>query len=192
MSNQTRMQNRYTQQQYLDLEQQSEARNEFVGGEIIAMAGASEVHTTITLNIGAEFRAHLKGGPCRAYTSDLRLKCEETGLYAYPDVMVVCNGPEFADGRTDTIRNPSVIVEVLSPSTEAFDRGKKFANYRTLPSLREYILVSQNEARVEQYKRKGDGFWLFSETKGQEEHLQLETQNLKVPMTEIYDGVSFQ
>jgi Uma2 family endonuclease len=148
--------------EYLDIERAAETKSEFYDGEMFAMAGASEPHNLISLNIGAELRAALRQRGCRVYPSDMRVKCP-TGLYTYPDVTVVCSEPRFEGSKRDNLLNPLVIVEVLSPSTEAYDRGKKFEHYRTIPSLQAYVLVASDRRSVEHFARQDQGGWLLSE-----------------------------
>src|SRR5262249_9165559 len=138
-----------TPEQYLEIERAAEFRSEYYNGRMYAMSGGSLRHARIILNLGGELRAALKGGPCSATVSDLRLRVAPDGLYTYPDIVVCCGEPQLADGYSDMILNPTLIVEVLSPSTEAYDRGFKSAQYREIESLQEYGFVSQSEARVE-------------------------------------------
>jgi Uma2 family endonuclease len=179
---------RYTPDQYLELERASATRHEFVNGQIHAMAGASEAHNIIVLNIGSELRARLRGRGCRAYVSDMRVKVPATELYTYPDITALCEHPRLEDEHLDTLLNPAVIIEVLSPSTEAYDRGAKFGHYRRIDSLREYVLVSQGAMRVERYVRHGED-WLFTEIGGAGEILRIESLACEIPLREIYDGV---
>ncbi len=156
------VQQRCTPEQYLVLERKAECKSEYLEGHVIAMAGASRRHNLIAGNIFGEVRQQLRGRPCEAYVSDMRVKTGGTGLYTYPDVVVVCGEIRFEDADNDTLLNPTAIVEVLSPSTEAYDRGEKFAHYRRLPSLQEYVLVTQDKVRIERYVRQ-DAQWVFSE-----------------------------
>jgi len=151
-----------TPEEYLIIERKAETKSEYFAGEIFLMAGASERHNLIVANLVDEIRVQFKNRPCKVYPSDMRVKIQATGLYIYPDVVVVCTKPEFEDNRNDTLLNPTLIIEVLSDSTEAYDRGKKFEHYRTLNSLSDYLLVSLDNPRVEYYVRQSDGKWLFS------------------------------
>ncbi len=153
---------RFTPEQYLALERKAAFKSEYFDGCIRAMAGASRAHNLIALNLGSEIRSQLRDRPCETYVSDMRVRTGPSGLYTYPDVVVVCGEPRFEDDELDTLLNPTVIVEVLSPSTEAADRGRKFASYRRLASLQEYVLVAQDRACVERYTRQGDE-WLLTE-----------------------------
>lgn len=177
----------YTPEEYLALEFEAAYRSELVNGEIYAMAGASMAHIRISSNLLGEIHQQLKGKPCRVYNSDLRVKVSATGMYTYPDVTVVCGLDQM---EKDTLTNPTLIIEVLSPSTEAYDRGEKFAHYRQLPSLEEYVLVSQDKVNVEHYLRHGDD-WLFSATDNIESALRLTSIDCIVPLSEIYSDVEF-
>ena len=177
-------------EEYLAAERRSETKHEYDRGFIVAMAGASRWHNRIALNLGAELRAHLKGRPCEAFVSDMRVLVEETELYTYPDLAMVCGEPRFLDAEVDTLLNPVAIVEVLSPSTEAYDRGKKFAHYRRIPSLVEYVLVAQDRPLIERFTRRGDE-WVLATFEGLDAALALESAGVRVPLREIYDRVDF-
>lgn len=157
---------RMTEEEYLKIERAAEFKSEFFDGRMYAMSGGSYPHGQIILNLGSELRSGLRQRPCSVTTNDVRARVSKRGSYAYPDVMVVCGPPAFADDRKDTLLNPTVIVEVLSPSTEAHDRGLKFASYRQIESLKEYALVSQSEPRVEIFRSQSSGEWLLSEVSG--------------------------
>jgi Uma2 family endonuclease len=148
-------------QEYLDFERSSPLRHEYADGELFAMAGGTLEHSAIAANILGELRNALRGRGCRVLTSDMRIKIAATRRYVYPDGAVICARPEFEDEQRDTLLNPRVIVEVLSDSSEAYDRGDKFAQYRTLPSLEEYVLASQKAPRIEVFTRQPDGSWLL-------------------------------
>ena len=179
----------YTAEEYLALERSSlEGKCEFVDGQIFAMAGASREHNLIGVNIAGELRGQLKGRPCEAYANDMRVKAAEAKGYHYPDISVVCGKPEFEDGQMDTLINPTVLVEILSSSTEAYDRGDKFAGYRKIHSLREYILVSQDKPLIERYIRQGDA-WVLTETEGLDGAVNVETIGCVLAMSEVYDRV---
>ena len=187
MTTQTKV--RYTPEEYLVLERKSEHKSEYFGGEIFAMSGASERHNLVVTNLVRELSLQLKGRPCKTYSSDMRVKVAPTGLYTYPDVMVVCDKTLFDDEQEDTLLNPSVIIEVLSKSTEGYDRGEKFAHYRKLESLTDYLLVSQTKHRVEHYVRQPDNQWLLSETEGLENTLPIGSINCVLSLAEVYDKV---
>ena len=182
---------RLTPEQYLEAERSANFRHEYYNGQIYAMSGGSFQHFQIIGNISGELRAMLKKRPCAVGSSDLRLRVSPDGLYTYPDVIVICGDPRFADDRRDTLLNPALIVEVLSPSTEAYDRGFKSAQYRTVESLEEYALVSQAEPRVEVFRRQPGGHWLLSEAVGLEAVCQFESLDCDVPLSEIYAKVTF-
>jgi Uma2 family endonuclease len=187
MATQTKV--RHTPEEYLAFERKAEHKSEYFGGEIFAMSGASERHNLIVTNLVGELRAQLKGRPCKTYSSDMRVKVAPTGLYTYPDVMVVCDKTLFDDEQEDTLLNPSVIIEVLSKSTEGYDRGEKFAHYRKLESLTDYLLVSQTKYRIEHYVRQPDNQWLLSETEGLDNTLPISSINCVLSLTEVYDKV---
>jgi Uma2 family endonuclease len=181
---------RYTPAQYLALERKSPIKHEYYAGEMFAMAGGSREHNLIAGNLHAEVRAQLRDRPCEVYVSDMRVLVSPTGLYTYPDVVAVCGERQFEDGEVDTLLNPNLIVEILSPSTEAYDRGEKFATYRRLESLREYVMVAQDQVRVERYTRQGDE-WLLTELSRLEDTLRLESIGCAVTVRELYAKVEF-
>ena len=164
---------RLTPEQYLEVERAAQFRSEYYNGRMYAMSGGTHPHAIVIGNLARELGVALKKGPCVVTTSDMRVRVSKTGLYTYPDIVVVCDPPRYGDGRHDTVLNPALIVEVLSPSTEAYDRGFKFAQYRTLESLQEYALVSQSEPRVEIFRRQPSGDWLLSESAGIDSRLQI-------------------
>ncbi|MCS6844015.1 MAG: Uma2 family endonuclease [Caldilineales bacterium] len=178
-----------TPQEYLDTERRAETKSEYWAGQVYAMAGASERHNSIQANTLASLVTQLRGRPCKAYGSDMRVKVERMGLYTYPDAVVVCGQPVLEDSHQDTLLNPSVIFEILSPSTEAYDRGAKFEAYRKLETLTDYVLISQDEALVEHYARQPDGRWLLTDYRGLEAVLALPSIQCSLPLAEIYDKV---
>src|SRR3989442_4631503 len=182
---------RLTEAEYLEFERSVESRNEFFDGEIFAMLGGTPLHSQIAANLIQVIGSRLGKRKCVVYTSDLRLKVEATGLFTYPDLSVVCGPVQFAAGTDDTVVNPTVIVEVLSDSTEAYDRGKKFENYRLMPSLREYLLVSQKEPRIDQFIRQENEQWLLREAAGLEATLALPALEIKISLAEVFAGVEF-
>src|SRR2546427_4844189 len=155
---------RYTAEEYLALERQAECKSEYYAGDIFAMAGASRWHNLIVTNVVRELSLQLKERPCTTYPSDMRIKISPTGLYTYPDVTVVCGEAQFEDTQQDTLLNPTLIVEVLSESTAAYDRGGKFTHYRKLTSLMEYVFIAQTKPHIEHYVRQPDNRWLLAET----------------------------
>lgn len=180
-----------TSKEYLEFERNSDIKHEYFEGEIFAMSSAKRNHNKITTNLNGLVWQHLKGKNCENYSNDMRVFIPETGLYTYPDLVVVCGEPQFQDEVFDTLLNPILLIEVLSDSTEGYDRGKKFQHYRSIESLQEYILVSQNEARVEKYVRHGDGFWLLSEAVGLDSEIEFSSIECKVSLAEIYDKIDF-
>lgn len=181
---------RLTPEEYLAVERRAEYKSEYIDGEIVAMTGASRRHNLIAFNISREISQQLKGRPCEGYASDMRVRVPSTRLYTYPDVVVVCGEPKFEDDYVDTLLNPTLIVEVLSESTELYDRGKKFGFYRTIESLAEYLLVAQDECRVEQYVRQPDGRWLLSDYRSAEEAVELSSIGCRLALREVYDKVT--
>lgn len=175
---------------YLAWERQAETKSEYLDGEVLAMSGASRPHNLITLNVAASLHGQLRGRECEAYVGDMRVRIPSVNLYTYPDVTVVCGEPRFEDGEMDTLLNPTLILEVLSPTTEGHDRGKKFAWYRTLDSFREYVLVAQDEIRVELFTRQEDGHWLLSEASRLEETLPLVSIGCELRLADVYDRVT--
>ena len=167
----------------------TETRSECVAGEVFAMTGGSFEHSLIGLNIGGELRGLLKGKPCYVLSPDIKVRIEATDVGAYPDVTVICGEPTFYDGHRDTVTNPTLVVEVLSNSTEAYDRGDKFAHYRTLPSLQAYLLVCQDKVRAELYTRSPDGTWVLSSYEALGEQIRLESVDATLALVEIYDRV---
>jgi Uma2 family endonuclease len=182
----------YTLEEYYDLADRALERQEYFQGRIYAMAGASPEHGRIGANLTAALSARLRGGGCRVYTADVRVHIQETGMLTYPDLSVVCGEPRFDDGRPKGILNPTVLIEVLSETTEGYDRGDKFRHYQTIPSLREYVLVSQARPRVEVFRRDSDsGGWAYQDYSGDDALLVLTSVEAKIPLAEIYEDVPF-
>lgn len=175
-----------TPEQYLEQERKAEFKSEYYGGQTFAMAGASRRHSLIVGNLVGDLREALRHSPCEVHPNDLRLRVGSTGLYTYPDVVVICGEPAFADDQKDTLLNPTVIIEVLSDSTRSYDRGEKFQHYRTLESVKDYLTVSQTAAHLEHYARQLDGRWILADVKGLESAVTLESVNVTVPLSEIY------
>ena len=178
-----------TPEQYLEVERKAEYKSEYFQGEMSAMAGAKEVHHVLDLNVAAELRQQFRSRPCRAYSNDMRVRVASTGLYTYPDVIGVCGERQFLDDQTDTLLNPSVIVEVLSPSTEAYDRGRKFEYYQSIESLREYLLVSSDRMHVDLYTRQSDDRWLLTSANRPEDSLDLASVDCRLTVAQIYEDV---
>jgi len=181
---------RYTPEQYLEMERNAEHRSEYVNGEILAMAGASREHNLIVTNLVRELSALLRGRPCETYSNDMRVKIS-AARYTYPDVVIACEPPKFADGYFDMLTNPTVILEVLSPSTENDDRSWKFAHCRRLPSLVDYVLLSQYQPMVEHYTRHEMDLWTLQEVSGLEKILRLPSIGCELPLAEIYERIEF-
>lgn len=187
----TRPQTYLSPEEYLELERRAEYKSEYSDGTMVAMAGGSERHALLISNLFIELGQQLKPRKCRIYSSDLRLRVSATGLYTYPDVMVVCGPPEFADDRRDTVVNPVVIIEVLSDSTKNYDRGEKFRHYRGLKTLTEYVLVDQDSIHIEHFVRQSDGRWVMTEIDSPDAFLQLSSIECTVPLADVYDKVEF-
>lgn len=180
---------RYTPEEYLAMERKAEYKSEYWNGFITAMSGATRKHNLVALNISAEIHGQLRARSCEVYMGDMRVRVSPTGLCTYPDVVVVCGEPEFLDDELDTLLNPSLIVEVLSPSTEDYDREGKFEHYRTLDSLKEYVLVSQDQVLVERRVRQGEN-WVSTEYRDTEATPVLEAIGCAVPLREVYAKVN--
>ena len=181
--------NHYTPEEYLALERNAEFKSEYLDGRIVAMTGATIPHATIAGNVHAQLHQRLRGGPCSAFISDMRVQVGGGRRYTYPDVVAVCGEPQLMDRMLDTLMNPALIVEVLSPSTEAYDRGEKFLHYRTIESLQEYVLVAQDRVLVERFVRSGE-FWTLSTLVDLEDSLELTSVGCAMPLREIYEKVS--
>jgi Uma2 family endonuclease len=182
---------KFTPAEYLALERKAAFKSEYLNGEMFAMAGANRVHVIIRDNFAGELHAVLKGTPCRAYSVDMRVKVDATGLFTYPDIAIVCGMPQFEDDAFDTLLNPRAIVEVLSDSTEKYDRGTKFRHYRQIASLQEYVLVAQDEPLVERHVRQPDGSWLLTEFAALDRVFEFASVPARVPLAEIYRDVTF-
>ena len=181
---------RFTVEEYLAIERAAQYKNEYMDGEIVTMLGASEPHNLIVTNIAAELSVQLRGRPCRVYMSNMRVDVRESGLYAYPDVVALRGDPILPDDEQDNLRNPAAIIEVLSKSTEAYDRGKTFMKYRRIESLLEYVLVAQDKTHVEHYTRQPNGGWLLSEATTLSDEIYLSSIASHLRLSAIYDKVS--
>jgi Uma2 family endonuclease len=182
----------YSFDDYLAVEREAvEEKHEYVAGRVYAMTGASYNHNLIVTNLAAELRAQLKGRPCAALTNDMRVRIEAADACEYPDIVALCEEPRFHDGRNDILLNPGLVVEVLSPSTEAYDRGGKFAIYRALASLQEYVLIAQDRLSVEVFTRQRDNRWLLTAHGAPEDEVIFDSIQCQVPLREIYDKVQF-
>lgn len=180
----------YTVDEYLAFERGSEVKHEYVSGLIVAMSGASRAHNLITGNVARRLGNQLEGKPCETYASDMRVRTTPSE-YTYPDVVVVCGEPEFEDAEVDTLLNPTVIVEVLSKSTEKRDRIEKLSDYRGIASLCEYILISQDKMHVERYVRAGDNNWTLSDTNQPEGTVAIASIGCELSLKDVYERVKF-
>ena len=179
----------FTAEQYLDLERHTEIRHEFLDGTVYAMSGASRAHSAICFNLAVVIGSQLRGTPCTGYSSDMKVRSGDASLYAYPDLTIVCGEPIVHDDHGDVLLNPVVIFEVLSRSTEAYDRGEKFERYKTIETLTDYVLVSQDRARLEHFSRQPDGTWSPAEVSGLDASLDLASIDCRLPLAEVYDRV---
>ena len=181
----------YSAEEYLRLEQEAEFRSEFHDGDIIPMPGGSPNHNRIALDLSSALNAALKNQAFDVFMTDLRLWIPNYRLFTYPDVMIVQEPLEFFENRRDTVTNPVLVAEVLSDSTEKYDRGDKFKMYRSVPSLQEYLLLSQTQMQVEHYVKNEQGQWLLSDYEGEEASFELSSASFSVTLKELYARVSF-
>ena len=181
----------YTPEEYLAIEEAAPYRSEYFNGEIFAMSGGSANHNRIARNLVMAMEAAFTGKPCEAFIADMRLLVQKNGLFTYPDVMVVCGGLQFAPSRRDTLTNPVVIMEVLSKSTEGYDRGAKFELYRALDTLHDYLLIDQFKAHIEHFQRLDDGRWLLQEFNQMEAVFHLESIGVEFSVAQIYQKVNW-
>src|ERR1022692_3327728 len=180
-----------TPEQYLEIERKAEFKSEYYQGEMFAMAGAKQAHNLIVLNLGAEIRQQLRKRPCRAFVSDMRVCVSATGMYTYPDLTALCGEPQYLDETQDTLLNPTLIVEVLSPSTEFYDRSRTFEHYRAVESVGEYLLIASERVRAELYTRQPDGRWLLTTASRMEDSLELESVGAHLALADLYEKVEF-
>jgi Uma2 family endonuclease len=200
----------HTAAAYLTFERASQTKHEFYNGEIfewgtglnkketsisatnevIEKRSLSFIHNQIQMNFTGEVRAFLKGKSCNVFGSDLRIHIPSNTLYTYPDAIIICGKPQLLDDEFDTVLNPYIIAEILSPSTQSYDRGNKFMLYRSIPSLQEYILIDSESIAVEHYKRNKDNTWLLQEWKERTDILTIATIGLSLPLEELYNGVN--
>jgi len=182
--------NYLTPEEYLELEEKSLEKHEYINGEVYAMAGASDTHITIALNIASELRNHLRGKGCKVFISDMKVRVKQHNCYYYPDVLVTC---ESKDQETPNYKQyPQVIIEVLSPSTEAFDRGDKFADYQTLESLEEYILINTKKPRIESFRRGENNDWILTiYTPENNPQFEIKSLNFQGDLNLIYEDITF-
>lgn len=180
-----------TSNEYLAIERKAETKSEFYRGEMFAMTGASRKHNLVAGQTYRHILNQLDNRPCEAYIGDMRVKVDATGLYTYPDITVVCSEPRFEDAEVDTLLNPTLIIEVLSKSTEAYDRGKKFEHYRNLPSLEQFVLIARHEVHVERFTRQADSTWNLWESSKPEDTLEIQAIGCQIKLADIYAKVSF-
>ena len=176
-------------EEYLEIERQAEDKNEYYKGEMFAMSGASRRHDRIATQLALLVGQHLRGKRCEEFSANMRVLATASGLYTYPDLSVACDEPQFADAHVDTLTNPALLVEVLSPSTEAYDRGKKAKLYRAIPSLQELLFIAQDSYEVELYRRQPDGTWALIEARGLESAITLTSIGYTLSLRELYERV---
>ena len=181
----------YTPEEYLELEIVCETRNEYRNGEIIPMTGVTPDHNEISGNLNASLKLALKGQPYRIFIADQRLWIPTINIYTYPDIMVLQKPIELQIGRKDTVINPVLIAEILSKSTQNYDRSEKFATYRTIPTFKEYLLVDQYRIHVEHYVKTGVNQWTFSEYDDPNITLSLNTLELQILIADLYENIDF-
>lgn len=182
----------YSPEEYLELERASETRHEYVDGDVYEMAGESLAHSQICVNLAGEMRAALKGSPCQALSPNMKVRAETRGMFAYPDLTVVCGEPQFHDEKRDVLLNPKVIIEVLSPSTHRYDQTKQFFRYRKeLPSLTDYILIYQDAPFIEHHEKQPDGRWVHNAFDGIDDTMRIPSIGCGISLREVYDRVEF-
>lgn len=187
----SRKQPAVTRDAYLALERRAQVRSEYYAGEIFAMTGGSPRHSMICFNLNGEMREAIREKECFGFESNMKLEIAEATAFVYPDLMVVCGEVDLPEGTSDAITNPVLVIEVLSASTESFDRGKKFEYYRMVPSLREYLLVSQEEPKIESYAKEAENRWIYTTTKGLDQALEIQSLGFLLALREVYRKVNF-
>jgi len=175
-----------TPEEYLTIESQADFRSEYFDGEMFAMAGASRRHNRIISNLVIRLGIQLEETPCNIYANDLKVKISKTGLYTYPDIVITCGDEIFDDKEQNVLLNPILIIEVLSDSTEAYDRGEKFLHYQHIESLMEYVLISQNKELVERYLRQNNGNWLYSRNENNYDTVKFDSVACSLILKKIY------
>lgn len=182
---------RLSVEEYLAIDRKAAVKSEFYQGEMFAMSGGSLAHSLLPAGLTLAIGHQLRGKGCAVVTSDLRIRISPQGAFVYPDLAIVCGEPQLADDHRDILLNPAVVFEVLSPSSEAYDRGHKFAEYRKIPSLREYVLVSQEEPRLDVFTRGEGGKWTLTEFVGKDAICLLTSVDCRLPLAEIYYEIKF-
>jgi Uma2 family endonuclease len=182
---------KYTPEEYLVLEEKAEYKSEFINGNIFKMAGGTEAHNDITLNVAAALKTKLRG-KWKTFASDMKVWVEEAGTFFYPDVTVVCSERKFHKGKRDIVENPILLVEVLSKSTEEYDKNDKFLTYRNIPSFQEYVLISQHRPAVQQFNRQTDEKWIYKPTIRLDSEVYFESVDVELSLKDIYDLVEFE
>ena len=185
----TETQVRLTEEEYLALEEKSECKHEYLNGEIFEMPGATQPHLRLSMKINRRLSEQLEGSECEPYASDCRVRVEAGGLYTYPDLVVACREATFLDAAVGTLVNPTLILEILSPSTEAYDRGRKFEHYRKIAALQEYVLVDQSSMKIEVFRRQPDGTWLLHVYTEPTDEARLESIGCSLKLADVYAGV---
>jgi len=180
-----------TPEEYLEIERRAEYKSEYYRGEMFAMAGARAAHNLVNSNSLRELSNQLRSGPCQVYSSDMRVHIPATGLYTYPDLVAACDKPQFIDDEFDTLLNPLVIGEVVSPSTEVYDRTEKFEHYQTIPSLMEYLLLSSERMHADLFTRASDGKWVLSTASKPEESIVFASIPCRLVLKDLYEKVEF-
>lgn len=176
-------------QDYLDRERQAEIKSEFIAGAMVAMTGASRRHHLIVVNLAASLHAQLRSRSCEIYAGDMRVAVDQAEFYTYPDIVVACGAPQFLDDQLDTLLNPTLIIEILSPSTAAYDRGEKFRRYRQLTSLQEYLMIAQDRVAIEQYQRQGANEWSPIDLKQLGSEIRLPSIECQLRIQDIYEKI---
>ena len=179
----------FTPEEYLERERKAEYKSEYSNGEIFAMSGASRAHNLIAMHLYGIVDRHLRGKKCHAYPSDMRVLVASTGLYTYPDLSATCDQPRYSDAQVDTLLNPTLLVEIISSTTEDYDRGKKARLYRDMPSLKELLLIAQDQYDLELYRRQDDGNWILFHAVGLEASIELTSIGLALPLRDLYENV---
>ncbi|WP_129632165.1 Uma2 family endonuclease [Candidatus Oscillochloris fontis] len=178
-----------TEQEYLEVERTSTSKHEYLDGQIYAMSGASRIHNLIAGNTLAALHGQLRQKPCQIFPSDMRIRVMRTGLNTYPDLVIMCGEPEYTDDALDTLTNPLVLIEILSPSTERYDRGMKAQHYRTIETLQDYILIAQDYYHIEHYSRQANGQWLLEEAIGLEAQITIGSIACSLALADVYEKV---